>query len=76
MNFGKTRSISEARRLKNLPSTEFEDDIEMMKSTRRVCEENKDILERFFRENYEVYWDISNKLSNLKAHAGFSRRIR
>lgn len=39
---------------------------EIKRNTRRICQENTDIFEQFYRENSELYEDISQKVLKLK----------
>lgn len=39
---------------------------QIKRNTRRICEENTDIFEQFYRENSELYDDISEKVLKLK----------
>ena len=48
------------------PSTPFSEDLKYVRSTINIYEQNKDILERFYREHQELYNYISSLLSNIK----------
>lgn len=52
--------------IKTKPSTPFSEDLKYVRSTINIYEQNKDILERFYREHQELYNYISNLLSNIK----------
>lgn len=51
--------------MKANPSTPFSEDLKYVKSTINIYKQNKDILERFYKEQ-ELYNYISNLLSNIK----------
>ena len=64
-----TRIIPRAnytKAMKTNPSTSFSEDLKYVKSTINIYKQNKDILERFYREHQELYNYISNLLSNIK----------
>ena len=64
-----TRIIPRAnhpKAIKMNPSTSFSEDLKYVRSTINIYEQNKDILERFYREHQELYNYISNLLSNIK----------
>ena len=52
--------------MKANPSTPFSEDLKYVKSTINIYKQNKDILERFYKEHQELYNYISNLLSNIK----------
>lgn len=47
-------------------STKFSEDLKYVRSTISIYEQNKDILERFYKEHQELYNYMSNLLSNIK----------
>ena len=64
-----TKIISRANlpeEMKINPSTPFSEDLKYVKSTINIYKQNKDILERFYKEHQELYNYISNLLSNIK----------
>ena len=55
-----------SKAMKANPSTPFSEDLKYVKSTINIYKQNKDILERFYKEHQELYNYISNLLSNIK----------
>ena len=55
-----------SKAMKANPSTPFSEDLKYVKSTINIYIQNKDILERFYKEHQELYNYISNLLSNIK----------
>ncbi len=52
------------RKYKNIS---HEEEVTMINKTRKICNENKDIFEKFYNENKELYNETTNKVVKLKA---------
>ena len=59
-------SANSSKAMKANPSAPFSEDLKYVKSTINIYKQNKDILERFYKEHQELYNYISNLLSNIK----------
>ena len=58
------------------PSVSMEEAEHMIDSTKALCEDNKDILDMFYRENSDLYRDISSKMLTLKSPREIRRENR
>lgn len=68
-SFIRFNSDYDASRIKEgilLPSTEIASDISIMKSTKSLYNENKDIFEKFYNEHKEGYQEVANVLRKIK----------
>ena len=50
----------------NNPSIPIEEERLMITETRKLCETNIDLFEQFYRENKELYEDITSKVLKIK----------
>ena len=49
-----------------LPGTLDEEDQLLLQKMRELCKNNQDIFEKFYAENSDMYYDLSDKLMRLK----------
>ena len=48
-----------------LPNTPFENDIELITKTKKICENNQDIFQKFYNEHHELYEEVDYTISTL-----------
>lgn len=48
------------------PTITFKDQLEVVFKTYDICKQNHDIFEKFYKDNCELYNDISNKMSRIR----------
>lgn len=48
-----------------LPNTPFEDDIELITKTKKICENNQDIFQKFYNEHHELYEEVDYTINTL-----------
>lgn len=49
-----------------LPNTDIEDDKKIIKATEETFKKNKDVFEKLYRENHELYEEINQKILKFK----------
>lgn len=54
------------RNIYNKNSTSTEEENKLINNTRKICENNIDVFDSFYKENKELYNDITNKLVRIK----------
>ncbi len=48
------------------PTISKEKETELIEKTNKICQDNTDIFEKFYKDNRELYSDISNQLSRVR----------
>ena len=54
------------RLLNSKPSISIEEEQELVLETKKLCEQNIDVFEKFYNDNSEIYDEITNRLVKIK----------
>ena len=52
--------------LEKYDSPTIEEEKKMILQTLEICLKNRDIFENFYKDNNELYWDISDRMSKVR----------